>query len=131
PCVVHVRDADADALDIMRAEHAGETGGVIHCFSGDAASARAFLDVGFHISFSGIVTFKNAEPLREAARIVPADRLLVETDAPFLAPIPYRGKRNEPALVVQTAAVIADVRGETLEQVATVTSANTRRVFGF
>jgi len=129
PVVVHLRDADADALDIMRAERAGETGGVIHCFSGDAASARAFLDVGFHISFSGIVTFKNADALREAARIVPADRLLVETDAPFLAPVPYRGRRNEPALVVQTAALLAEVRGESFETVAEHTRRNAQRLF--
>jgi len=129
PIVIHLREADDDAVAVMRAEHASETGGVIHCFSGDAASARRFLDLGFHISFSGIVTFKTADALREAVRIVPADRLLVETDAPFLAPIPYRGRRNEPALVVLTAAVIAEVRGETLAQVATVTSANTRRLF--
>jgi TatD DNase family protein len=131
PVVIHLREADDDAVAVMRAEHASETGGVIHCFSGDAASARRFLDLGFHISFSGIVTFKTADALREAVRIVPADRLLVETDAPFLAPIPYRGRRNEPALVVQTAAVLAEVRGETLAQVATVTSANTRRLFNF
>jgi TatD DNase family protein len=129
PIVVHLRDADADALEIMRAEGAAVSGGVIHCFSGDAASARAFLDVGFHISFSGIVTFKNAAALREAARIVPADRLLVETDAPFLAPVPYRGRRNEPALVVQTAAVLAEVRGESLAAVAEHTRRNTERLF--
>jgi TatD DNase family protein len=129
PVVVHLRDADADALEIMRAEGARESGGVIHCFSGDAASARAFLDLGFHISFSGIVTFKNAEPLREAARIVPSDRLLIETDAPFLAPAPYRGRRNEPALVVQTAALLADVRGESLAVVAENTRRNTQRLF--
>jgi len=129
PVVVHLRDADADALDILRSEGAREVGGVIHCFSGDAASARAFLDEGLHISFSGIVTFKNAEALREAARIVPADRLLIETDAPFLAPIPYRGKRNEPALVTRTAAVLAEVRGEPLEVVAENTRRNTERLF--
>jgi len=129
PVVIHLRDADPDALEIMRAEGARDAGGVIHCFSGDAASARAFLDLGFHISFSGIVTFKNAEPLRAAARIVPADRLLIETDAPFLAPAPYRGRRNEPALVVQTAAVLAEVRAEPLESVAEHTRQNTRRLF--
>ena len=130
PVVVHLRDADADALEIMRAEGARDTGGVIHCFSGDAASARAFLDLGFHISFSGIVTFKNAEPLRDAARSVPADRLMVETDAPFLAPVPYRGRRNEPALVVQTAAVLAEVRGESFATLAGNTRRNTERLFG-
>jgi TatD DNase family protein len=131
PVVVHLREADDDAVDVMRAERAAEVGGVIHCFSGDAAGARRFLDLGFHISFSGIVTFKTADALREAARIVPAERLMIETDAPFLAPIPYRGRRNEPALVVQTAATIAEVRGESLAQVATATSANTRRLFRF
>jgi TatD DNase family protein len=129
PVVVHLRDADPDALEILRAEGARDAGGVIHCFSGDAASAHAFLDLGFHISFSGIVTFKNAEPLRAAARIVPADRLLIETDAPFLAPAPYRGRRNEPALVVRTAAVLAEIRGEPLETVAEQTRQNTRRLF--
>ncbi len=129
PIVVHLRDADTDALEIMRGERARDVGGVIHCFSGDAASARAYLDVGFHISFSGIVTFKNAEAPRAAARIVPADRLMVETDAPFLAPAPYRGHRNEPALVVRTAAVLAEVRSETLGVVAENTRRNTRRLF--
>jgi TatD DNase family protein len=129
PIVVHLRDADPDALDIMRAEGARACGGVIHCFSGDAASARAFLDLGFHISFSGIVTFKNAESLRDAARLVPADRLLVETDAPFLAPVPYRGRRNEPALMVQTAAVLAEARNESLASVASSTRGNTERLF--
>ena len=129
PIVVHLREADDDAVAVLRAERGREVGGVIHCFSGDAASARRFLDLGFHISFSGIVTFKTADALREAARLVPADRLMVETDAPFLAPIPYRGRRNEPALVVRTAAVVAEVRGETLAQVAMVTSANTQRLF--
>ena len=131
PIVVHLREADDDAVDVLRAERGDEIGGVIHCFSGDAAGARRFLDLGFHISFSGIVTFKTADALREAARIVPADRLMIETDAPFLAPIPYRGRRNEPALVLQTAATLAAVRGESLAEVAQATSANTRRLFRF
>jgi TatD DNase family protein len=129
PVVVHLRDADTDALQIMASAGARDTGGVIHCFSGDAASARAFVDLGFHISFSGIVTFKTADALRAAARIVPADRLMVETDAPFLAPSPYRGRRNEPALVVQTAALLAELRGEPLEVVAENTRRNTQRLF--
>lgn len=129
PLVVHLREADADALDILRSERAGDVGGVIHCFSGDAASARAFLDAGFHISFSGIVTFKTADALREAARIVPADRLMVETDAPFLAPVPHRGRRNEPALVTCTAAALADIRGEPLAHIAQQTRRNTARLF--
>jgi TatD DNase family protein len=129
PLVVHLREADSDAVRILREEHAAEVGGVIHCFSGDAASARQYLDLGFHVSFSGIVTFRNAEAVREAARIVPADRLLVETDAPYLAPHPYRGLRNEPALVLQTACVLAEIRGEPLERVAERTTENTRRLF--
>jgi TatD DNase family protein len=129
PIVVHLRDADGDAADILRAESAHDVGGVIHCFSGDARSARTFLDLGLHISFSGIVTFKTADAVREAARIVPADRLLVETDAPFLAPTPHRGRRNEPALVTHTAAVLAAVRGESLATVSANTRRNTERLF--
>ncbi len=129
PLVIHLRAADDDAVRILREERATEVGGVIHCFSGDAHSARSFLDLGFHLSFSGIVTFKTAAALREAAALVPADRLLVETDAPFLAPVPYRGRRNEPALVVQTAALLAHVRGESLDGVARNTRENTSRLF--
>jgi TatD DNase family protein len=129
PLVVHLREADEDAARILREERAGEVGGVIHCFSGDAGSARTFLDLGFHLSFSGVLTFPSAAALRAAARVVPADRLMVETDAPFLAPVPYRGKRNEPALVAQTAATLAEVRGESLQEVAAATRANTARLF--
>jgi len=129
PIVVHLRNADDDAEAVMRTEGAATVGGVIHCFSGDCASARRFLDLGFHISFSGIVTFKRADALRAAARLVPADRLLIETDAPFLAPVPYRGRRNEPALVVQTAAALAAIREESLAEVAACTRDNTRRLF--
>jgi TatD DNase family protein len=129
PLVVHLREADGDAARLLREERAHELGGVIHCFSGDAASARTFLDLGFHLSFSGVLTFPTAEPVREAARIVPADRMMVETDAPFLAPVPYRGKRNEPALVAQTAATLAEVRGESLDAVAERTRINTTRLF--
>lgn len=129
PLVVHLRDADEDALRILREERAQDVGGVIHCFSSDESAARRFLDLGFHLSFSGIVTFKNADELRRAARITPADRLLVETDAPFLAPVPYRGRRNEPALALCTAALLADVRGVPLEELAVATRTNTRRLF--
>ena len=129
PLVVHLREADDDAAAILRQERASEVGGVIHCFSSDARAARLFLDLGFHLSFSGIATFKTAGAIREAARLTPADRLLVETDAPFLAPIPFRGKRNEPALVVQTAAALAEVRGERLDQLADTTRANALRLF--
>lgn len=129
PLVVHVRDAYELAARILREEGLGEAGGVIHCFSGDRAAAAAFLDLGLHLSYSGIVTFRNAEELREAARITPADRLLIETDAPFLAPVPMRGKRNEPAFVLHTAALLAEVRGETLDDVARATAENARRLF--
>lgn len=129
PLVVHLRDADADAVEILRNERAGEVGGIIHCFSGSVASARSFLDLGFHLSFSGILTFKTADEIRRAAAFAPADRILVETDAPFLAPIPYRGRRNEPALVAQTAACLAGVRGEQLDRVAATTATNASRVF--
>jgi len=129
PLSVHLREADDDAARILREENAAEVGGVIHCFSGDARSARLFLDLDFHLSFSGIVTFRTADPIREAARLAPADRILIETDAPFLAPIPFRGRRNEPALVVQTAAAIAEVRGESVEATAVTTQANTSRLF--
>jgi TatD DNase family protein len=130
PLVVHLRAADDDALAILHEEHAAEVGGVIHCFASDAAAARRFLDLGFHLSFSGIVTFKGADAVRAAARVTPADRLLVETDAPFLAPVPHRGRRNEPALVVQTAAVLAEVRGERLASLAGRTTENACRLFG-
>jgi TatD DNase family protein len=129
PLVVHLRAADDDALALLREEHAHDIGGVIHCFSSNARSARAFLDLGFYLSFSGIVTFKNADDVRAAAAITPSDRILVETDAPFLAPIPFRGRRNEPALVAQTASTLAALRGEPLEAFATNTVANTKRLF--
>lgn len=130
PLIVHLRDAYADAARILREEKAGEVGGVIHCFSGGRGDARAFLDLGFDISFSGIVTFKNAGELRAVAAEVPADRFMVETDAPYLAPVPHRGKRNEPAFVVRTAALIAEVRGVALAEVAAATTANAVRRFG-
>lgn len=129
PIVVHLRDAYDDAADVLREEDAGEVGGVIHCFSGDRANARTFLDLGFDISFSGIVTFKKADELRAVAAEVPADRFMVETDAPFLAPIPHRGKRNEPAFVIHTAALLAQVRGVSLETLGATSTANTLRRF--
>jgi TatD DNase family protein len=129
PAVIHLRDAYADAVAVMREEHAAEIGGVIHCFSGDRSAARAFLDLGFDLSFSGIVTFKNADELRAVAAMVPADRFMVETDAPFLTPVPHRGKRNEPAYVVFTAAAVAAARQQSLETIAALTQANTERRF--
>ncbi|HYD50964.1 MAG TPA: TatD family hydrolase [Terriglobales bacterium] len=129
PLSIHLRDAYDDALAILAEERAGEIGGVIHCFSGNRGQGRAFLDLNFDLSFSGVITFKNADELRAVAREVPSDRYLVETDAPFLAPVPRRGKRNEPAWVAFTAAAIAEVRGTGFEEVAQETSANTRRRF--
>ncbi|HET8542313.1 MAG TPA: TatD family hydrolase [Anaeromyxobacter sp.] len=129
PVVVHVREADGTCARVLREEGVPPAGGVIHCFTGDVASARAYLDLGLYVSVAGVVTFKAAEAIREAVRIVPRDRLLVETDCPFLAPIPYRGKRNEPAYVVETARKVAEVWGTTLDEVARVTTANARRLF--
>lgn len=124
--------AHRDALRIVREICGGPppSGGVIHCFTGNADEARAWLDLGFHISLSGIVTFKTAEPIRQAARIVPNDRLLLETDAPFLAPVPYRGKRNEPALLVHTATQVAALRGVPIQQLADETRRATEQLFG-
>lgn len=129
PLSIHLRDAYDDAIQILRDEQAQDVGGVIHCFSSDRPVARQLLDLNFDLSFSGTVTFKNAEELRAVAREVPADRFLVETDAPFLAPMPHRGKRNEPAFILHTAAAIAAVRGQTLEAVAEQTTATTVQRF--
>jgi TatD DNase family protein len=113
----------------MAEEGAREAGGVMHCFTESWEVARAALDLGFYISFSGIVTFKNAEPLREVARKVPLDRLLIETDAPYLAPVPFRGKRNEPAYVAKVGEFIAELRGLSAEEFGGVTSRNFFRLF--
>ncbi len=129
PLVVHVREAHVEAADLLRAEGAATVGGVIHCFTGARDDARRYLDLGFHVSVAGIVTFRNAEPLREAVRSVPLDRLLVETDAPYLAPVPHRGRRNEPAHVRVVAEAVAAVRGEPRVAVAEATTANARRLF--
>jgi TatD DNase family protein len=126
--VSHIRDAHADAADILQAEAAGLPG-VIHCFTGGVAEARTYLDLGQYLSFSGIVTFKNAAPVREAAAFAPADRILVETDAPYLAPIPHRGKPNEPAYIVETLRVLAELRGVPAADLDAVTTENTRRAF--
>lgn len=130
PVVIHSRDADDDTVELLR-RHAPPRGGVLHCFTGGLGFARRLLDLGLYIGFSGIVTFKNAESLREVARFVPGDRLLIETDAPYLAPVPHRGKTNEPAWVVHVAEMLASVRGVALEEVARQTAANAARLFGF
>ncbi len=129
PLVIHCRDAFPDLLAILREEDAAAIGGVIHCFSGTRAEAEACLALGFALSFSGIVTFKNADDLRDVVRATPPDRLLIETDAPFLAPVPHRGKRNEPALVRYVAEEVARATERPLAEVAALTSANTERVF--
>ncbi|MFL6622953.1 MAG: TatD family hydrolase [Sulfurifustis sp.] len=130
PLIIHTREASADTLRIMAEEGAGEVGGVMHCFTESREVARAALDLNFYISFSGIVTFRNAEPLREVAREVPADRLLVETDAPYLAPVPFRGKTNEPAYVRRVAECVAELRGVSFEALAERTTRNFFTLFG-
>lgn len=125
--VIHTRSASADTLAILREE--GGASGVFHCFTETAEVARAALDLGFYISFSGIVTFRNAEDLREVARFVPLDRLLIETDSPYLAPVPYRGKTNQPAYVAHVGAAVAALRGITPEALASATSTNFERLF--
>jgi TatD DNase family protein len=130
PLVVHTRSASADTLAILREEGAEQAGGVFHCFTETADVARAALDLGFYISFSGIITFRNADDLREVARWVPLDRLLIETDSPYLAPAPHRGKVNQPANVPWVAARIAELRNISVEQVAAVTSDNFETLFG-
>ena len=130
PIVVHTRSAPEDTLRILKEEKANDIGGIIHCFSEDAPFAKAALDMGFVSSFSGIVTFKSAKGVREATREQPLDALLVETDAPYLAPVPNRGKRNEPAFVAHTAHQIAELRGESYEAVAEASYQNAMRVFG-
>ncbi|MGO9672664.1 MAG: TatD family hydrolase [Methylocella sp.] len=130
PLVIHSRDADADMAAILKDEMGkGPFNAVLHCFTSSLALAEAGLALGLSISFSGIVTFKNSQALREIARIVPMDRLLVETDAPFLAPVPHRGKRNEPAFVAATAAVLAEVKGVSAATIAARTSANALNLF--
>ncbi len=130
PIVVHARDADADLAAILRDEMGkGAFAGLLHCFTSSAMLAETALSLGLYISFSGVLTFKNSRPLREIARAVPMDKVLVETDAPYLAPVPYRGKRNEPAFVAATAQVLAEVMGVSPQTIAAATSANTLRLF--
>ncbi|HZF42055.1 MAG TPA: TatD family hydrolase [Sphingomonadaceae bacterium] len=130
PIIVHTRDAEDDTAAILREEmEEGAFTGVIHCFTASAAFARLALDLGFYISFSGIVTFRNARDLQGIARTVPADRLLIETDAPFLAPVPHRGRPCEPAFVADTAASLAGLRGESIAELARATSDNFYRLF--
>ena len=129
PLIIHTRNAAEDTLALMAEEGAGRAGGVMHCFTESWAVAEAAMAMGFYISFSGIVTFKNAVELKEVARRVPLERILIETDSPYLAPVPHRGKRNEPAHVRHVAEAIAELKGVPLETVAAATSANFRMLF--
>lgn len=131
PLVIHTRAAPRETLEILATEGARDVGGVIHCFSEDLPFARRALDLGFDLSFSGIVTFKNAHAVHEVARWAPADRILVETDSPYLAPVPLRGKRCEPAFVIHTARRVAELRGIDVDAVAEATTANALRRFRF
>lgn len=130
PVIVHTREARADTLAILKEEQVMDCGGVLHCFTEDKATASALLDMGFYISFSGIVTFRNAEALREVARYVPLDRLLIETDSPYLAPVPHRGKENQPAMVRDVAEYMAVLKGVSTEELASVTTRNFSQLFG-
>ncbi len=130
PLVVHTRQAAADTLQILHEEGAAEVGGVMHCFTETFDVACAAMELGFCISFSGIVTFRNAVALQDVARRIPLDRMLVETDSPYLAPVPHRGKRNEPSFVRHVADAIARLRGVPLETIAAATTANFARLFG-
>ncbi|MBI3603436.1 MAG: TatD family hydrolase [Nitrospirae bacterium] len=131
PIIIHTRDAQEDTIAILKEEKAQELGGVFHCFSGDARLATAALDLGFFLSFSGVITFQNATTLRDIVKTAPMDRILVETDCPYLTPVPHRGKRNEPAYVCQVVEKIAEIKGTTVtvEEIGQVTSENARRLF--
>ena len=130
PVIIHTRDAWADTLDILRSDWAPSgLPCIMHCFTGDIEQAHECLDLGFYLAFGGVTTFPKSTSIREAARITPIDRLLLETDAPYLAPVPYRGKRNEPAFATYTGKVIADLRGITLEELAEQTTQTFERLF--
>ena len=133
PIVIHTREAQADTIRILKEEQGAQVGGVFHCFSGDTWLAKDALDLGFNLSFSGILTFQNATMLRDIVQTVPEDRLMIETDAPYLAPVPFRGKRNESAYVKCVAEKIAEIKGgsspSAFEHIAQVTTENTKRLF--
>lgn len=129
PVIVHTREAREDTLAILKEEKVEGCGGVLHCFTEDRDTAKKLLDMGFYISFSGIVTFRNAETIREAARYVPLDRILVETDSPYLAPVPYRGKENQPAYTRDVAEYMAVLKGVSIEQMAEATTQNFSKLF--
>lgn len=129
PLVIHNREATDDVIEILQQEGADEAGGVMHCFSGTLEQAQQCIDLNFYISFAGPVTFKNAKPLKEVARNVPLERMLIETDCPYLAPHPFRGKRNEPAYVKYVAQEIAQLKNKDIEEIATITYNNAKRLF--
>ncbi len=129
PLIIHIRDAYDDAVKIMAEENAADIGGVVHCFTGNVEDAKHVIDLNFHIGISGIVTFNSAADIKEVARTIPQDRLLVETDSPYLAPVPHRGKKNVPAYVRHVAEYIAQLRGEPFEQVAAYTTDNFFNLF--
>lgn len=131
PMIIHTREAQEDTVSILREEKASDVGGVFHCFSGDAWLAKQALDLGFYLSFSGILTFHNSTHLREIAKATPLDRTLIETDCPYLTPVPYRGKRNEPSYVSRVAQQLASIHGPTLsfEQIGVQTTENAKRLF--
>jgi len=129
PLIIHTRDAQEDTLAMLRNEGAEAVGGILHCFTETWEMAKQALDLGFYISFSGIVTFKNASALREVAKLVPDDRFLIETDAPYLAPVPHRGKENQPAYVVEVAKHLASIRGQSVEAIAKLSTDNFNRLF--
>ena len=130
PIVIHNREATEDVLTVLREEHAEEVGGIMHCFSGNIEQAQIALELNFYISLGGPVTFKNAKEPKEVAKLVPIDKLLIETNCPYLAPHPFRGKRNEPAYVKLVAEQIALLRDMTFEEIAEATTRNARKVFG-
>lgn len=129
PLIVHTREARQDTISLLTQERAEECGGVLHCFTEDWDTAKAALDLGFYISFSGIMTFRNADPLREVLKKVPLERLLIETDSPYLAPVPYRGKTNQPAYVAAVAQEVARLKNVDLETLAAITSQNFKTLF--
>jgi TatD DNase family protein len=129
PVIIHTREADDDTLTILREEGGGVVAGVLHCFTGDAALANAGLELGLYVSLAGIITFPKADQLRQTARSVPIDRLLAETDSPFLAPVPHRGGRNEPAYVARVIELLAALHGMTPAEMAARTSANFHTLF--
>lgn len=129
PLIIHTRDAQQDTLDMLREENAQNVGGILHCFTETWDMAEQAIEMGFYISFSGIVTFKNASALREVAKKVPDDRILIETDAPYLAPVPHRGSQNQPAYVVEVAKHLASIRGQSVEHIAKISTENFQRLF--